>query len=365
MPLVRVFDALLRAGAVTGTLRVGNAQSGRLVRFHQVRSVPGNSNAAPGIKSQTATNWVISMAASRRKAVSNAKPRPFALPGLSSRPAWQGHLRLSLVSCAVGLYKATTVASDISFNLINPETGNRIKMVTTDPDTGPVERSSLVKGYAVEKNNYVIFSEDDFKSVKLETTKTLEIERFVDADTIDRLYWDTPYVLVPQDEASVQAYAVIQQAMMQANRIALGRVVMHTRERLMAIEPRDGGLLATTLRTRDEVVNTASALSDLPPAKPDKQMIDIARKIIDQKDGNFDPEEFTDRYEDALRVLIEEKKKGHKITRIEEPEDQTNVVDLMSALKKSLAGGGRSPAKKAGQSASVSKMPKGKTRRSA
>src|ERR1700712_3059276 len=167
------------------------------------------------------------MAAPRRKPTPKAKP--VAVPGLSSRPAWQGHLRLSLVSCAVGLYKATTAAGDISFNLINPETGNRIKMVTTDPDTGPVERSTLVKGYAVEKNNYVLFSEDDFEAVKLETTRTLEIERFVDADTIDRLYWDTPYVLVPQDEGSAQAYAVIQQAMVQANRIALGRVVMHPR----------------------------------------------------------------------------------------------------------------------------------------
>src|ERR1700760_3846234 len=179
---------------------------------------------------------------SNERSPSRAKPKAFAMPGLSSRPAWQGHLRLSLVSCAVGLYKATTVSNDISFNLINPETGNRIKMVTTDPDTGPVDRSSLVKGYAVEKNEYVLFTEEDFASVKLETTKTLEIERFVDADTIDRLYWDTPYVLVPQDEGSAQAYAVIQQAMVQANRIALGRVVMHTRERLVAIEPRGAGV---------------------------------------------------------------------------------------------------------------------------
>ena len=153
---------------------------------------------------------------------------------------------------------------------------------------------------------------------------------FVDADTIDRLYWADPYVLVPQDEGSAQAYAVIQQAMVQANRIALGRVVMHTRERLVAIEPRGEGLLATTLRTRDEVVNTSAALEDLPQRKPDKQMIDIARKIIDQKEGPFDPDEFTDRYEDALRALIEEKKRGHKITRVEEPADTTNVVDLMA-----------------------------------
>src|SRR6195952_2894191 len=302
------------------------------------------------------------MASPRRKEAA-PRARAVAIPGLSTRPAWQGHLRLSLVSCSVGLYTATTTASDISFNLINPATGNRIKMITTDPDTGPVERSSLVKGYAVEKNNYVLFSDEDFESVKLDTTKTLEIERFVDADTIDRLYWADPYVLVPQDEGSAQAYGVIHQAMVQANRIALGRVVMHTRERLVAIEPRGEGLLATTLRTRDEVVNTSAALEDLPNGKPDKQMIDIARKIIDQKEGPFDPDEFTDRYEDALRALIEEKKKGHKITRVEEPADTTNVVDLMAALKKSLAGsGGRAPQKKTG-GGTVSRLPKSKSKR--
>jgi len=301
------------------------------------------------------------MAAPRRKAATS-KPRPVALPGLSSRPAWQGHLRLSLVSCAVGLYKATTVAGDISFNLINPATGNRIKMITSDPDTGPVDRSTLVKGYAVEKNNYVLFTDEDFESVKLETTKTLEIERFVDADTIDRLYWDTPYVLVPQDEGSAQAYAVIQQAMVQANRIALGRVVMHTRERLMAIEPRGAGLLATTLRTRDEVVNVSGALEDIPQGKPDKQMIVIAQKIIEQKEGEFDPDQFTDRYEDALRELIEEKKRGHEITRVEEPEDQTNVVDLMEALKRSLGAKPTGAKKTSGPSATVSKLPKAKRR---
>lgn len=303
------------------------------------------------------------MAAASRRKDASSKPRTVTLPGLSTRPAWQGHLRLSLVSCAVGLYKATTVAGDISFNLINPETGNRIKMVTTDPDTGPVDRSSLVKGYAVEKNNYVLFSEEDFESVKLETTKTLEIERFVDANTIDRLYWDSPYVLVPQDEGSAQAYAVIQQAMVQANRIALGRVVMHSRERLMAIEPRGAGLLATTLRTRDEVVNVAGALEDVPEGKPDKQMIVIAQKIIEQKEGDFDPDQFTDRYEDALRALIEEKKRGHKITRVEEPEDTTNVVDLMAALKKSLAGTSKAAPKKSSQPATVSKLSKAKSRR--
>ncbi len=284
--------------------------------------------------------------AQRRSRQSRTSRAPEALPrfeGLSSRPAWQGTLRLSLVTCAVGLYRATTSGGDISFNLINPDTGNRIKMVTTDPETGPVERASLVKGYEVEKGEYVLFNDDELRSVRLETTSTLDIERFVDAATIDRLYWDTPYLLMPRDKSAVEAYSVIQQAMMKANRIALGRVVMHTRERLLAIEPRENGLLATTLRMKDEVVSTAEALTALTSAKVDRQMIDIAERIIDQLEGPFDPEEFTDRYEDALRDLIEEKRKGHKIKRIAAPAQSSNVVDLMQALKKSLAAEGRSP----------------------
>jgi DNA end-binding protein Ku len=300
------------------------------------------------------------MASLKRKetAPPQRRAKTVAIPGLATRPAWQGHLRLSLVSCAVGLYTATTKASDISFNMINPETGNRIKMITTDPDTGPVERSSLVKGYEVEKGHYVLFTDDEIRAVKLETTKTLEIEKFVDAATIDRLYWDSPYILVPQDDSSAEAYGVIQEAMRRTNRIALGRVVMHGRERLMAIEARDAGLLATSLRMRDEVRNTAEALEVVPHGKPDKQMIAIAEQIIAQKEGEFDPEEFTDRYEDALRSLIEEKKRGHKIVQSKEPEDAGNVVDLMEALKRSISG--ESASTKPKGTASISKLPKRK-----
>ncbi len=273
------------------------------------------------------------MARAKRK---EAPSRLTQLPSLSSRPAWQGTLRLSLVSCAVGLYKATTASNEVSFNLINPKTGNRIKMVPTDSETNmAVDRASLVKGFEVEENKYVLFSDDELKSVKLETTRTLDIERFVDADTIDRLYWDTPYILAPADDSAVEAYTVIQQAMVKANKIALGRVTMHTRERLMAIEPRDNGLLATTLRMNDEVVNTAEALAAIPQGKIDKQMIDIAERIIEQQEGPFDPKEFTDRYENALHNLIEEKRRGHKVKSVREA-PKGNVVDLMGALKRSL-----------------------------
>lgn len=284
------------------------------------------------------------MADLRRRLSASKKSKSFALPGVSSRAAWQGTLRLSLVSCAVELYRATTKAGEVSYHLINPETGNRIKMVPTDPDSGPVERSQLAKGFEVEKDDYIVLTDQELKNVKLETTRTLDIERFVDASAIDRLYFDQPYILAPADEDAAQAYSVIQQAMVAAGKIALGRVTMHTRERLLAIEPRDNGLLATTLRMRDEVVNTAEALDAIPQGKADKQMIAIAQQIIGQQEGAFDPEEFTDRYEEALRDLIEEKKKGHKIKTAPKPAEG-NVIDLMDALKRSL--GHRAAAPKA------------------
>jgi len=256
------------------------------------------------------------------------------------RPAWQGHLRLSLVSCPVALINATTKANDVSFHLLNPETNNRIRMVPTDPDTGPVERSDLVKGYEVSKDEYVIVTEDELDEVKLETTHTLEIERFVDANTIDRLFWNDPYFLVPDGDSGIDAYTVIRDAMEDAGRIALGRVVMHTRERLVAIEPRGKGLIAYTLRMHDEVIEPAHAFRDIPSVKPDKRMIEIAQKIIDQQEGPFEPEAFKDRYETALRELVRRKEKGEKLVSAPEPED-TNVIDLMAALQKSLKGKGR------------------------
>src|ERR1700761_4090419 len=254
---------------------------------------------------------------------------------LSKRPVWQGDLRLSLVSCPVALYGATSRGNDISFHLLNPETNNRIRMIPTDPDTGPVERADLVKGYEISKNHYVVLSKDELEAVKLETTRTIEIERFVDQKEIDRLYWNDPYYLVPNEKSGVEAYTVIREALAEAGRIALGRVVMHTRERLVALEPMGKGIIVYTLRMADEVVAPKEAFADIPAARPDKRMIEIARKIIEQQEGPFEPAKFEDRYEDALRDLIRRKQKGEKLVTAE-PVDDDNVIDLMEALKKSL-----------------------------
>lgn len=280
------------------------------------------------------------------KAPGHHRPANTNEPHLSARPVWQGQLRLSLVSCPVALYGATTRASDISFHLLNPETNNRIRMIPTDPDTGPVERADLVKGYEISKNKYVVLSNDELKAVKLETTRTIEIERFVDEKEIDRLYWNDPYYLVPNEDSSVEAYTVIRDALSEAGRIALGRVVMHTRERLVALEPRDKGIIVYTLRMGDEVIPSKEAFADIPATRPDKQMIEIARKIIEQRAGDFEPDKFEDRYENALRDLIRRKQKGEKLVTAE-PVENDNVIDLMAALKKSLkAKGGASAGKR-------------------
>jgi DNA end-binding protein Ku len=283
----------------------------------------------------------------RKPAKAHPAPKPANddAPQLSRRPLWQGHLRLSLVSCPIALYSATSRRGDIAFHLLNPKTNNRIRMIPTDPDAGPVERADLVKGYEIAKNHYVKVTPEELEAVKLETTHTLDIERFVDAAAIDRLYWNDPFYILPADDSGLDAYCVIRDAMAGADRIALGRVVMHTRERLMAVEARGRGLIAWSLRMADEVIPAEDAFEDVPAQKGDRQMIEIAEKIIAQQEGPFTPEDFTDRYETALRELIRRKEKGEKIVTAE-PVEESNVIDLMAALKKSLKGAGKTPARK-------------------
>lgn len=266
---------------------------------------------------------------------------------MAPRPTWQGHLRLSLVTCPVALYTATSPKGDVHFNLLHKDTHNRIRMIPTDPDKGPVERSELVKGYEVSKGHYIVVTPEEIESVRLESTRVIDIEKFVDASDIDRMYWNDPYFLVPDGKMAAEAFGVIREAMAKQDRIALGRIVMHQRERLLALEPRDKGLLAYSLRTYQEVRDPADYFDDIPDVKPDAKMVTIAEKIIEQLEGEFEPKEFNDRYEDALRALIKEKEKGagRKVT-AEEPED-TNVVDLMEALRKSLESGGGGERRKA------------------
>ena len=255
---------------------------------------------------------------------------------MAGRPIWEGHLRLSLVTCPVALFSATTTAKDVHFHLLHKDTHNRIRMVPTDPELGPVERKDLVRGFEIEKDQYVIVSNEEINAVKLESTRMIDIERFVDLKEIDRIYWDTPYYVTPSGKAGIDAYVVIREAMRSVGKIALGRLVLHWHERIVALEPRGKGFLLTTLRTKDEVRSENDLFADIPDAKHDKKMIEIATQIIEQQEGKFDPSMFRDRYEDALRELIEEKRKGHKPVSAPPPPEDTKVVNLMDALRKSL-----------------------------
>ncbi len=266
---------------------------------------------------------------------------------MAARPTWQGHLKLSLVTCPVALFTATSSASDVRFHLVNPETNNRIRMVPTDPDTGPVERSDLVRGYEVSRDEYVLFDDADFDKVKLESTKTISIDKFVDESEIDRLYWDDPFFVVPEKGAGVEAFAVIRDAMRKQGKVALGCLVLRGKERQLALEVRGKGLLAYTLRAHDEVRDAADYFDDIPTVKADADMVEIAARIISQKEADFEPAEFKDRYDDALREMIAAKTRGGKGTvGVTEP-DETNVIDLMAALKSSLKGSAAPAAKKA------------------
>lgn len=283
---------------------------------------------------------------------------------MAARPTWQGHLKLSLVTCPVALYTATSSASHVSFHLINPETNNRIRMVPTDPDAGPVERSDLVKGYEVSKDEYVLFDDADFDKVKLESTRTIDINQFVDEDDIDRLYWDDPFYVVPGTGVGAEAFAVIRDAMKAAGKIAIGCLVLRGRERQIALEVRGKGLVAYSLRPHDEVRAAADYFDAIPVMKPDKDMVEIATRIIGQKQADFDPTGFKDRYDEALKEMIRTKQKGGKdLVEAAEPDD-TNVVDLMEALRASLKGsaGGKAPARKLAAKKAPANKPAAKKR---
>lgn len=262
---------------------------------------------------------------------------------MAVRPSWTGHLRLSLVTCAVALYKAVEARTGTHFHLINPKTSHRIRQVAKDAITGrEVDRKELVKGFEVSKGKYVLIDPDDLDALKLESTKILDIERFVDVADIDRIYWDEPYYLVPDGKSGREAFAVIHKAMEDRQRVAIGRLVLSNRERIVALEPRDNTFLMTTLRAHDEVRQPGKVIGRIALPRTSKGMLDIAGKIIDQQEGAFNPRDFDDRYENAVKALIRRKQKGHKPVKAEEPEpDDGKVIDLMEQLRRSIGGGSR------------------------
>lgn len=260
---------------------------------------------------------------------------------MAARAYWQGQIRLALVSIPVEIYSATKSGAQISFHQIHEPTGQRIKYEKVVPGVGPVDVDEIVKGYEVEKGEYVLLEQDEIDAVKLESKKTLELTQFVDAHEIDVLYYEKPYFVVPADDLAEEAFVVLREALRRTKKVGLGQLAMRGREYVVSLKPCGRGMVLETLRYADEVNRAQGYFREIPDTKPDDDLLDLAEALIEKKSGAFDMKEFHDRYVDALRGLIERKRKegGKKI--IEDKDDgggrgASNVVDLMAALKKSM-----------------------------
>jgi DNA end-binding protein Ku len=251
------------------------------------------------------------------------------------RATWSGHLRVSLVTCPISLAPATSEAEKIRLHQINPTTGNRISLKPADAETGdPVERSQLVKGYQYEKGQYVLLDKDEFEGIEIESTRILDLTRFVERDSVQPLYPETPYFIYPEGKTGADAYRVIGQAMRNRKKVGIGSIVLTSREHPVMVEPYEEGLMMSLLRTAEEVRDPAF---ELPNSKLDPEMVRMAEEIIERFKGKWEPASFRDRYQDALRELIEAKIKGLPRAKRPTATEPSNVIDLMAALKHSLA----------------------------
>ena len=258
---------------------------------------------------------------------------------MAPRANWKGFLRLSLVTCPVALYPASSESEKVSFNQLNKLTGHRIKYVKVDADTGEeVPNEDIVKGYALDDETFIEVSKEELEELALESTRTIDIDEFVEKSEIDPRYLIRPYYLRPDGKVGHDAFAVIRETIRDMNKVAIGRVVLTNREHIIALEPFDKGLVGTLLRYPYEVRSADEYFDEIQDVKVTKDMLDLARHIVEKKAGRFEPEKFEDQYETALVDLINQKRAGKPITPKERPRGD-NVVDLMEALKRSVGGG--------------------------
>jgi DNA end-binding protein Ku len=256
---------------------------------------------------------------------------------VAPRAYWKGYLKLSLVSCPIALFPATSEREKISFHQLHKQTGNRIKYKKVDAETGrEVEADDIVKGYEVSKGEYIELEPEELDAVALESTRVIDIDEFVPKTEIDELYLNSPYYIVPDGEVGQQAFAVIREAIRKEGMVALGKVVFTSREHVIAIEPRGKGLMGVTLHYPYEVRNEKTYFDDIEDEKIPKDMLELASHIVDTKRGEFDPSSFEDRYEDALKQLLRKKQKGEKIEPAKEAKP-SNVINLMEALRQSVS----------------------------
>src|SRR3954470_12323882 len=285
---------------------------------------------------------------------------------MAPRAYWKGYLKLSLVSCPIALFPATSEREKISFHQLNKNTGNRIKYRKVDADSGDeVETSDIVKGYQVGKGDYLVLEPEELEAIALESKRVIEIDEFVPRKEIDELYLSNPYYLVPDGEVGQQAFAVIREAIRQEGMVGIGKVVFTSREHVIALEARGKGMMGMTLRYPYEVRKEDEYFDDIPEEKIPKDMLELASHIVESKSGHFEPEKFEDQYEDALKELLKKKQAGEKI---EAPKERTpaKVINLMDALRRSVETERGGSAKRQAQSAkargSESERPRKKNR---
>ena len=283
---------------------------------------------------------------------------------MAPRAYWKGSLKLSLVTCPIALYPASTEAEKTHFHQINTKTGHRLKQQMVDERTGRVDDNDHKgKGYELSKGRYVEIDEQELEAVKLESTHTIEIDDFVPAEDIDERYLDKPYYIVPNGKAGADAFVVIRDAMKRKDKIALARVVLSNREHVIALKPLGKGLLGTTLRYPYELRDEDDYFDDIPSPRISKDMVDLAAHILDTKTAKFDPQKFKDKYEEALRALVKRKAAGKTIEVSEERGEESNVIDLMDALQQSL--GRKQATKSAPKARKKARVHRGRKRRAA
>ena len=258
---------------------------------------------------------------------------------MAPRAYWKGSLKLSLVSCPVVLYPASTSVDKTRFHMINKETGNRLKQQMVDAETGDVvESDQKGRGYELKKGEYIEIEKDELEAVQIESNHTIDIDSFVPRDEIDRRYLNHPYYIAPDGKAGIDAFAVIRDAMKDQDRVALSRIVLTNREHVIAIEPLGKGLLGTMLRYPYELRDEDAYFDDIKSPKISKDMVELASHILDTKASHFDPKKFKDEYEDALKALVRRKASGKPVKASEREDKPDNVISLMDALKQSLKG---------------------------
>jgi DNA end-binding protein Ku len=264
---------------------------------------------------------------------------------MAPRAYWKGYLKLSLVSCPIALYPASSSSERVSFNRINKKTGNRLKQQMVDAGTGdPVEKDDIGRGYEYAKGQYIMVEDDELAKIKIESTHTIEIDRFVPRSEIDDRYLDSPYYMSPTDQVGQEAFSVIRDAMREKKMVGLARVVLTRREHVVLLEPFDKGLLATTLRYAYEVREQKDYFEDIPDLKLPAEMLQLAAHIVDTKAGHFDPKTFEDHYETALVQLLKSKEAGQAVETVGEEAAPPRVINLMDALKASISAAGKKPA---------------------